>query len=114
MITLPITDDLRIKTDKYQWMLQKRRPRTRRGEAVDEWTGFKFFPTFEQAIKEVGRMMICDEDAEGFLEATRSVQRVAKRLSALMPEGVEVSCRCEGQHTVINTRHGTDCPLRNP
>lgn len=110
MITLPINDELRIATDTYSWTIQECRKRTRKGEEFEEWSTFKWFSTFEQAIKAVGDHLIRSAESEGFKEATEEVSRVARQLSALMPEGIEVICSCPSHHSV-NSNHGPDCPL---
>ena len=48
---IPINDKYRIKSDEYQWIIE--RMRTRKGE--EDWQARLFYPTVKAAVQEPGR-----------------------------------------------------------
>ena len=89
---LPINDDYRISSDRYQWIIQKSRPRKRDGKLIVEWECQSFFPTFEGAVRELGERMVRESDAVGFCEALIAIERVVTTLSQALPTQFSVVC----------------------
>ena len=58
---IPINDQYRITSDRYQWMIQEKRNRTGKAE---EWEPKSYFPTLEGAVKELGEQMVRLSGAE--------------------------------------------------
>ena len=84
---IPIDAQFRIKSDRYQWMIQEQR--TRKGR--EAWESKLFFGTFELAYKELGELMVRLSDADTLADALEDVENVATTLSqALTPQLEEV------------------------
>ena len=84
---IPINTQFRIKSDRYQWMIQERRTR-KGGEA---WESKLFFGTFQSAAKELGELMVRLSGADTLADALDHAESVNTTLSqALTPrlEGV--------------------------
>ena len=80
---IPINARFRIKSDRYQWMIQERR--TRKGREV--WESKLFFGTFQLAYKGLGELMVRLSDADTLADALDDVENVATTLSqALTPQ----------------------------
>ena len=48
---IPINDKYRLKSDEYQWIIERKR--TRKGE--EDWQARLFYPTVKAAVQEPGR-----------------------------------------------------------
>ena len=84
---IPIDAQFRIKSDRYQWMIQERR--TRKGREV--WESKLFFGTFQLAVKELGELMVRLSGADTLADALEEVDTVTTTLSqALTPQLEEV------------------------
>ena len=80
---IPINAQFRIKSDRYQWMIQERR--TRKGR--ESWESKLFFGTFQLAYKGLGELMVRLSDADTLADALEDVENVATTLSqALTPQ----------------------------
>ena len=101
---LPIDDDFRIASDRYQWIIQKSRPRKRDGKLIVEWECQSFFPTFEGAVRELGERMVRESDAVGFAQALEDVERVVTTLCQALPTHIEVAIKSE---LVVNEKRRT-------
>jgi NTP pyrophosphatase (non-canonical NTP hydrolase) len=84
---IPIDTQFRIKSDRYQWVIQERRTR-KGGEA---WESKLFFGTFQLAVKELGELMVRLSGADTLADALEEVVNVNTTLSqALTPQLEEV------------------------
>ena len=95
---LPINEQYRIRSDRYQWIIQKPHQRQRNGESVIEWDSQGFYPTFEGVVRELGERMVRESEAVGFAEALEDIERVVTTLSQVLPTHIHVSvgsCRSE-------------------
>jgi len=82
-----IDAQFRIKSDRYQWMIQERR--TRKGG--ESWESKLFFGTFQLAVKELGELMVRLSGADTLADALDHAESVNTTLSqALTPQLEEV------------------------
>ena len=88
---LPITEQYRINSDRYQWIIQKPHQRKRNGELVTEWKSESFFPTFEGALRELGERMVRESEAVGLTQALEDVERVVTTLCQALPTHIRVT-----------------------
>lgn len=88
---LPISNNYRIASDRYQWMIQKPHKRNRNGEQVITWESESFFPTIEGALRELGERMVRESEAIGFTQALEDVERVVTRLCQALPTHIRVA-----------------------
>lgn len=88
---LPINDEYRISSDRYQWIIQKSRQRKRNGELVTEWRSESFFSKFEGAIQELGERMVRESEAVGLTRALEDVERVVTTLCQALPAHIQVT-----------------------
>ena len=80
---IPIDAQFRIKSDRYQWMIQERRTR----EGREAWESKLFFGTFQLAVKELGELMVRLSGADTLADALEEVDTVTATLSqALTPQ----------------------------
>lgn len=79
---IPIDDDYRLKSDRNQWMIQRKK-------LVSEeirWESFKFFHDPSNAVTALVQMRIRESDADTLTDALAEVDRVtAHVLHALAP-----------------------------
>ena len=84
---IPIDAQFRIKSDRYQWVIQERRTR----EGGEAWESKLFFGTFQLAVKELGELMVRLSGADTLADALDDVENVKTTLSqALTPQLEEV------------------------
>ena len=80
---VPITEQYRVTTDPYQWIIQKRR--TRRGR--EEWESQTYHPSFQSALQSLGEHLVRASDTQTLEEALVAVENVTTTLSqALTPQ----------------------------
>ena len=85
---IPINDLYRICSDEYQWIIQKKRNR----KGKEDWASRHYYPTFESAVRSLGKLMVRQSKADTLVSALAEVENVATTLSqALTPtiEGLE-------------------------
>ena len=51
---IPINDKYRLKSDEYQWIIERKR--TRKGE--EDWQARLFYPTVKAAVQGLGELMV--------------------------------------------------------
>ena len=83
---IPINDRYRIQSDRYQWIIAKRR--SRRGK--EEWRAESFFRTFEMALRSLGEQMVRESKAQTLTDALTHVDHVATTLSQALTLEFEV------------------------
>jgi len=84
---IPIDAQFRIKSDRYQWVIQERRTR----EGGEAWESKLFFGTFQLAVKELGELKVRLSGADTLADALEEVDTVTTTLSqALTPQLEEV------------------------
>ena len=89
---LPINEQYRIRSDRYQWITQQPYQRKRNGKLVTEWKSQGFFPTFEGAVRGLGECMVRESEAVGFAEALLAVENVVTTLCQALPTHIRVAC----------------------
>ena len=79
---IPINDKYRLKSDEYQWIIERKR--TRKGE--EDWQARLFYPTVKAAVQGLGELMVRQSKANTLVDALEAVENVATTLSqALTP-----------------------------
>ena len=80
---IPINDQLRIKSDSRQWMIERKR--TRKGK--ESWEARLYFGTLEACLKDLGELMVRTSKANTLVDALKEVEKVTATLSqALTPQ----------------------------
>ena len=90
---IPINDQYRITSDRYQWMIQEKRNRTGKAE---EWEPKSYFPTLEGAVKGLGEQMVRLSGAESIEELIKATENVTTTLSRALPPEIEVVLKASG------------------
>jgi hypothetical protein len=80
---LPIGDSHRIKSDPFQWIVQRRLPRT---DPSRQWEAIGYFSTYEAAAGFLGERLVREGEAEGWAEALAHVRSVATTLARALPD----------------------------
>ena len=84
---IPINDQLRIKSDSRQWMIERKRIR----KGKESWEARLYFGTLEACIKDLGELMVRTSKANTLADALKDVENVTATLSqALTPQLDEV------------------------
>ena len=78
---LPVNNEIRIISDRYQWTIQRSRKRTVNGKPDQVWEAQSYYPTLASAIGAVGERLVRDSDAVGFTEALAEIERIGTELS---------------------------------
>ena len=80
-MNLQIDDNYRIASDRYQWILQHRRLRTKVGQPTLEWEAQSYYPTLESAIAQLGERMVRESNVGTVVDALAVINEVATTLS---------------------------------
>ena len=80
-MNLVISDGCRISSDRYQWIIQKRRQRTRKGRRIDEWESESYYPTLRSALAQLGERMVRESNADTVVDALEVINDIATTLS---------------------------------
>ena len=80
---IPINDQLRIKSDSRQWMIERKRIR----KGKESWEARLYFGTLEACLKDLGELMVRTSKANTLADALKDVENVTATLSqALTPQ----------------------------
>ena len=80
---IPINDQLRIKSDSRQWMIERKRLR----KGKESWEARLYFGTLEACLKDLGELMVRTSKANTLVDALKEVEKVTATLSqALTPQ----------------------------
>ena len=84
---IPINNQLRIKSDSRQWMIERKRLR----KGKESWEARLYFGTLKAAVKDLGELMVRTSKANTLADALKDVENVTATLSqALTPQLDEV------------------------
>ena len=78
---LPISDQYRISSDRYQWVVQKRRTRTKDGRKISDWQAQSYYPTLRNALEQLGERMVRESNVTTVVDALEVIKAVAATLS---------------------------------
>ena len=76
-----INDDYRITSDPYQWVVQKRRTRTKDGRKISDWQAQSYYPTLRSALAQLGERMVRESNADTVVDALEVINDIATTLS---------------------------------
>ena len=76
-----INDDYRITSDPYQWVVQKRRTRTKDGRKISDWQAQSYYPTLRSALAQLGERMVRECKTDTLVDALKAVETIATTLS---------------------------------
>ena len=88
---IPITDQYRISSDRYQWVVQKRRTRTKDGRKISDWQAQSYYPTLPSALAQLGERMVRESEANKVVDALAAINAVATTLSLALSAVVEAN-----------------------
>jgi hypothetical protein len=91
MACFKIDDDYRIKSDKRQWMLQKRSKDDKEGNEV--WTSFKYQGTLPAIVRTSYEYFVRQSEAEGILELMNESKRIINHLTKISTPVLEIKER---------------------
>ena len=78
---LQIDNDYRITSDRYQWIVQKRRTRTKGGRKISDWQAQSYYPTLRSALAQLGERMVRESNADTVVDALEVINDIATTLS---------------------------------
>ena len=74
---VPITEQYRITTDPYQWIVQKKRSR----KGKEDWESQTYHTSFQSALQSIGERLVRGSDAETLVDALADVEKAITILS---------------------------------
>ena len=79
---IPIDNQHRIASDRYQWVLQERQSykNSKTGETVSNWAAVGYFSRLDSLVSALFDLRLRLSDAEGIAEATQEAKRITKQL----------------------------------
>ena len=81
-MVVPISEQYRITTAPYQWIVQKKRSR----KGKEDWESQTYHPSLDAAIHSLWEHLVRASDAETEADALRDIDRITTRFSqALVP-----------------------------
>ena len=84
---LQIDNDYRITSDRYQWIVQKRRSRVQDGKRRSDWEAQSYYTTLRSALAQLGERMVRESNADTVVDALEVINDIATTLSqALTPQ----------------------------
>ena len=87
-INIPLNDNYRLSSDKYQWIIEKKRKGKDRktGEPTIEWRGDSYHPTPTKAVQHYAHMQVRTSEASTLTEALENIDEVVRSVTeALVP-----------------------------
>ena len=78
---LQIDNDYRITSDRYQWIVQKRRSRVQSGKRTSDWEAQSYYPTLRSALAQLGERMVRESNADTVVDALEVINDIATTLS---------------------------------
>ena len=88
---LPISDQYRISSDRYQWVVQKRRTRTKDGRKISDWQAQSYYPTLRGALAQLGERMVRESEANKVVDALAAINEVVTTLSQALTRALEAN-----------------------
>jgi len=82
---LPLSEKYRLKSNKLGWAIQERGQAKNSDGVMDEhWDPIKWFTSREAAISSGLELLIRVDDAKGWAEAIKAVERISVEITALL------------------------------
>ena len=83
---VPISEQYRITTDPYQWIVQKKRSR----KGKEDWESQTYHPSLDAAIHSLWERLVRASDAETEADALRDISHIDTTLSQALTPTFEV------------------------
>ena len=93
-MNIPLNDDYRLSSDKYQWIIQKKDGQHTKGKlrGQTKWKSLSFHPTATKAVQHHADTLYRESDAETIDEAIEAAKRIATAIAdALRMPEIEVT-----------------------
>ena len=93
-MNIPLNDDYRLSSDKYQWMVQRKDGQHTKGKlrGQTKWRSLSFHPTATKAVQHHAETLFRQSDAETIDEAILSAKRIIESITtALDLPNIEVN-----------------------
>jgi len=91
---IPIDDKWRIKSDEYNWIIQRlegTRPNRQNKEIIeDKWVSKRFYPTLSKAAHGLAEYELMTGDTKTLAEALDAVRDVSDRLTRALAPHIEI------------------------
>ena len=89
---LPIDDKLRIKSDAYQWMIQRYEGIPTKGKFKDipQWKSVRYYTTLPAAVYGLAEYELMTSDCTTLAEALDAVRDLSHRLSMALTPHIEI------------------------
>ena len=82
---IPVNERFRIKSDRYQWIIQRKR--TRDGHEV--WESQTYYPSVDGAVRSLGERMGRESKTQTLADALLEVEKIATMLSQALTPHIE-------------------------
>jgi hypothetical protein len=80
---IPVTKDMRLSMSPRNWQLQRKRM----NKGVEEWEGFRYYMTLENAVKDIIHVGISKENFDSLASYAQAQNKVLKHIAKqLSPE----------------------------
>ena len=90
---IPVNQQFQIKSDRYQWIIQRKRARG----SNEVWESQTYHPSADAAVRSLGERMVRESKTDTLVDALKAVETIATTLSqALTPSIEEVSQTIQG------------------
>lgn len=91
---IPIDKKWRIKSDEYQWIIQRHegtRPNRQNKEIIeDKWVSKRFYTTLSKAVHGLAELELMAGDTKTLAEALDAVRDVSERLARALAPHIEI------------------------
>ena len=91
---IPIDENFRISSDKYQWIIQERKvTETGKNAGQERWANVSYWGTVQGAVKGLGELMVRLHDSDTLTDALEYIEKLTSKLSQALTPIVKVETR---------------------
>ena len=89
---IPIDEKWRIKTDAYQWIIQRYKgiPKTGKFKDTPQWESLRYYTTLANAVYGLAEYELMTSDCTTLAEALDAMRDVSERLSRALTPHIEI------------------------
>ena len=91
---IPIDENFRISSDKYQWIIQECKvTETGKNAGKERWVNVSYWGTVQGAVKGLGELMVRLHDSDTLTDALEYIEKLTSKLSQALTPIVKVETR---------------------
>ena len=91
---IPIDENFRISSDKYQWIIQERKvTETGKNAGQERWANVSYWGTVQGAVKGLSGLMIWLCDSESLIGVLEYIEKLSTKLTQALTPIIDVDLK---------------------